>query len=150
MLYPGDISSDPSATPEQPISKTHDMLRQTRPWVKFLGVLGFVGCGLMILLGVIAGMIGLAGGQPQMLVFFFIYPLMGVLCYFPSLFLVRYAARINEFLSEGLQAQLDFALEAQKKYWKFMGILALVGLCLEALFIVLGIAFAVIAALAGH
>lgn len=123
-----------------------EMLKQTKPWVRFLSILGFVICGLMIVGGALFGVIGAASGQPEMIFMLFLYPLFGVLFIFPSMFLFRYANYIRDFLDNRDSHDLDAALEAQKSFWKFMGIYMLVVLCLYAALIVFGILLGVIAA----
>ena len=70
---------------------TVEMLRQTKPWVRFLSIMGFIGAGLMILCGLIMGIAGVAGGASEMFLLFIFYPLLGLLYIFPALFLHRYA-----------------------------------------------------------
>lgn len=116
---------------------TVEMLRQTKPWVRFLSIMGFIGAGMMILGGLIMGVAGAASGRPEMLLLCILYPLLGLLYIFPALFLHRYASRIAEFLLYGQSEHLDSALEAQKSFWRFSGIMTLVILCLYALAIVI-------------
>ena len=54
----------------------------------------------------------------------------------------RYADRIRDFLVQGQQHQLDAALEAQKSFWKFVGIFTLVCLCLYPLILLIVIVVA--------
>jgi hypothetical protein len=128
-------------------SMTVEMLRQTKPWVRFLSILGFIGAGLMILCGLIMGVAGVAGGAPEMFLLFILYPVLGLLYIFPSLYLYRYASRIAEFILYGQSEHLDSALEAQKSYWRFMGIMMLVVLCLYALIFLIAIFAGIMSAL---
>ena len=60
----------PSATgvlaPPQPggavSSAVIDQLRRTKEWARFLGILGFIGCGFMILVGITLALMGSAIG----------------------------------------------------------------------------------------
>ena len=68
------------------------------------------------------------------------YVLMGLLYFFPALHLYRYASRIGDYLGGGQDVQLELALDAQRSFWKFVGIVTLAGLVLMALTIVAAIA----------
>ena len=99
------------------------MLSQTQPWVRFLSVLGFIVSGLMVLGGLIAFVATMGRGVGFI---FLMYIPMGLLYFFPSLFLFRYASRIaNLRMTRGVE-QLEDALAAQKSFWKFVGIAALI------------------------
>jgi hypothetical protein len=110
-----------------------DMLRQTQPWVRFLSVLGFISSGLMVLIGV--------GGAVAMMsrgigFIFLIYVPMALLYFVPSLFLFRYASRIAELRVIRGVKQLEDALAAQKSFWKFVGIAAMVVIAIYLLMLV--------------
>ena len=122
-------------------SRSADMLRQTKPWVRFLGIMAFIGSGLMILAGLLfaglgasasrnpvfgpmAGMGGMMGA---------VYIGLGALYIVPGIFLNRYATHIGNTLSTGGAEDLERALEAQKSFWKFAGILTLVILSIYTL-----------------
>ena len=140
------FSGGPQVHPPPAFGNTAEMLRRTKPWVRFLSIVGFVTAGLTILAGVGFGFVGLATGQVQMLIMFGVYPVLGILYIFPSLYLYRYADRIRDFLVQGQQYELDAALEAQKSFWKFVGIFTLVCLCLYPLILLIVIVGAVVAA----
>lgn len=107
------------------------LLAQTQPWVRFLSVLGFILAGLMVLVGLIAGVVMMGRGPGS--VIFFIYVPMSLLYFIPSLFLFRYASRIAELRRTGSVAHLEEALAAQKSFWKFVGIAMLVVIALYLL-----------------
>jgi len=132
-------SSNPYQAPasSSAVTITHDVdsegiasaLRKTRPWVMFLGILGFIGTGLMLLGGVGLTIVGLAGmgpGGPPTIAMGGMYALMAFIYIAPSLYLVRYANRIRDFLAAPSNAGLELALTAQKSFWKFVGILMVV------------------------
>lgn len=155
-------SSNPYQSPHEqpraadgitPSVRTADMLRQTRPWVRFLGILGFVSIGFMLLAA--AGMLlaalasratGAGGGIPlvQAIVFGVMYVVMGLLYIIPSMYLLRYASRISTFLDEGSVVTLDAALEAQKSFWKFVGILMAIILGIYGLVLVFAVIFGMV------
>jgi len=126
--------------PPVSLVQTATLLRETQPWVRFMGIMGFVSVALMVLVGLGMGAFGLAGGRPEMMVLVIVYPLMGLLYFFPSLYLVRYASRIAAFNGSQQVGDLEAALSEQKAFWRFVGILTVVGLVLTALMFVLAIA----------
>jgi hypothetical protein len=108
-----------------------ETMRQTRPWVLFLGVLGFVGCGLMVIaaLGMavtsgIAKWMGLA------------YLVLAVIYLFPSLSLCRYGAAIRRLLAAGGMEGLAVALRRQTAFWRLIGIITIAVLALYVVVIV--------------
>jgi hypothetical protein len=118
-----------------------DMLRQTKPWVRFIGVLYWIGAGFMFLFGLIVSLAGAALGSRMgtsvPAAFGLVYVAMGALFLMPALFLNRYASRIADLLRTNRMGDLEQALGAQKSFWKFTGILTLIGLCLYAVGIVI-------------
>jgi hypothetical protein len=119
-----------------------DILRRTQPWTRLMGVMGFITVGFMLVFGIIGGVAGLATGDRTALILLFLYPLLGLVYVFPSLYLLRYSKRIREFVSTGQGPQLEAALDAQRAFWKFVAILTIVG-------IVVGLLGALIAIVAG-
>ena len=139
--YSGGI--DPSA-------RTVELLRQTRPWVLFMAILGTIVTCIMIALmlfqiitlvamgnagpaeiGAAAGMIGMSS-------------LITLIYILPIIFLYRYASRIKALVAGGGTMELDSALEAQKSFWKTIGIVAAVFVVLYSVIIVLSIGFAAV------
>ena len=105
-------------------------LEQTKPWVRLLSVLGFVVVGLMALVGLFGGLAAVTSGEPSMAILMVVYPLSALLYFFPALFLWRYADRIQDFLSSRTLEGLQTALEAQRSFWKFTGIMVVVSFVL--------------------
>lgn len=66
-----------------------------------------------------------------------------------SIYLMRYANRIRDFIAQGQQHQLEAALDAQRAFWKFMGIFALVSLVLSGFAILVALVFGVAGGLYG-
>ena len=117
-------------------------LQRTQPWVRFLAIMGFIGAGFMVLVGLTAGVAGAVTGRIETIGLMVVYPIMAVVYVFPSLFLLRYADRIRSFVASGREQDLAGALDAQRSFWKFAGILTIVS-------IVVGILISVFAVLAG-
>ena len=98
-----------------------DSLKATRPWVKFLAIVGFIGCALMTLVGLafIGGasmMKGPMGGfGPAMGVVYLLFVLLYI---FPCLYMYRYASAIGRIPQAG-GAAMEEALAKQKSFWKY-------------------------------
>ncbi len=123
--------------------QTLEMLRQTRPWVLFLSILGFISAGLMILGGGCMSIVGLAsvvdGPSPMgasSVGLAAMYAVIGLLYLVPSIHLYRYGARIGMLLQFPGQQYLEQALESQKSFWKFVGIMTAIILVLYAVLFV--------------
>jgi len=130
-----------------------DMLRKTKPWVRFISVMFFIGAAFSALggIGAIAGGIaagmaggmpggmpsGMAGGMPWLLLtgLGVAYIVMAILYITPGVFLWMYADRIGLFLRQKTPGRLASALASQKSFWKFIGIMTLIFICLYPIMI---------------
>lgn len=119
-------------------------LEQTRPWVRLLSILGFVCTALTVLLAFFMMVVGGAGLMPGSpfgagggVMLGLVYLLLSLLYLFPSLFLFRYASGITS-MERDIVGGMERALGAQKSFWRFMGIAALVYLVI--LFVIIAIA----------
>lgn len=130
-----------SNIPVTPLMIEH--LRATRPWVLFLSILMFISVGLMFLGGLLAivatsspaGMRGAAFGP----IVGIIYWIIGGLYLAPAIFLFKYASSIQDLLRGGGDVAMEAALESQKSFWRFTGIVTLVVICVYALVILMAI-----------
>jgi hypothetical protein len=144
-------------------SVAQQYLNQTRPWARFMSIVMFVFAGLMVLAGLAMFLAGLAGGLashasqgdgrfgPMMaplagIPVGLLYIIMAILYIAPGVFLARYASAIASLEMERSAAALENALKQQKSFWRFVGIMTVIGLVLTVLAIVIGIIFAVLAA----
>lgn len=132
-------------------------LQGTKPWVRLCAVIGFIGTGI-ILLGAVAMLSGSAfmPTQKQELPFAgvqfliaFLYGAMGVLYLFPSLKLWKYGSSILRLMDTGSNADLVEALDQQRSFWKFVGIMILIMIALNVLMIIGVIGFAIMTAARG-
>lgn len=121
-----------------------ELLRKTKPWVRFLSVLGFIGLVLAILAGLASLVMAATAGSlagPQVI------PVLGIfvmsLLQFPALlFLSRYASRIKNLVNSGHPQDLEDAIAAQKSFWKYVGILTIVIIILYIVVLVGALVFA--------
>lgn len=116
------------------------ILKRTKPWVRFLAVLGFIGLFLLVIgcLAIMALPVGPMGSMPigPRIGAALVYLLIGLVQFPAVLFLNRYASRIARLASSGSPMDLEDALRAQKSFWKYLGILTLVMMILYALALV--------------
>jgi hypothetical protein len=128
-------------------------LNETRPWVKFLAIVGFVFIALMVVLSFVmvfamSSLPAAPGQQPLPrafgAVFGFFYLLLSALYVMPCLFLYRYAKGIAAIPGTG-QSALEDALKNQKSFWKFMGILMAIVLCIYGFFLLIGLLIVLVA-----
>jgi ABC-type glycerol-3-phosphate transport system permease component len=123
-------------------SVAQQYLNQTRPWARFISIMIFIGAAFMVLAGlamVMAGLIAretfqsLPGGGPILGLFYFA---LAVLYIAPGVFLSRYASAIKLLKSNRSAEVLEDALKQQKSFWRYMGILTVIGLILGVLMMV--------------
>jgi hypothetical protein len=123
-------------------------LREAAPWLRFIGVLSFIGCAFMFLGGITflimavalpgfgGGWGDLGGGLGSVA-----YIVSGALMFFPARFTYNFGAKIRRYLQSGAEDDLEQALKNNKSLWKFNGILYIICLAL----VPVGIAGVVIA-----
>src|SRR5688500_18393278 len=110
--------------------RAFDMLRQTKPWVRLMSIVMFVIAGLTLVFGIVIGIGGMmssglrSAGFPAALGF--VYIAMGLIYIAPGIYLFRYASRIALLVATRREDALEGALESQKSFWKFAGIITLV------------------------
>ena len=118
-------------------------LRATKPWTRFLSILGFIGTGLTILvgLGLMVGgnLIPMPPEAPPLAYLGIFYILTSVFYLVPSIWLSKYSSAITSFLKGGDAVQLGNAIAYQKSFWKFVGIMVLVSIVIAILGIIAAI-----------
>ena len=123
-------SSPFDQTPSTPFSQSYSdaafeetdrHLAETRPWVRFVAVLGFVMCVSSVaffLLGALSGgmqAIPISAFSLLFALFFYLIP---------SILLWNYGSRIGEYVRGKSSASFSEALAAQKGFWRYLGIVA--------------------------
>jgi hypothetical protein len=122
------------------------LLGRTAPWAYLLAIMGFLSVALMIVVGIGAGVVGLATNHAETAILMVIYPLSALIYFFPSLYMLQYAKRSRKFAQDGQSlAELEFALEAQRKFFKFAGIATVVAVVLGVLMFVGVVLFSLLA-----
>jgi len=140
-----------------------DQLARTKGWTRFFSVLCWIGAGFlvlgglaMMLLGLLAGgaagsgddnvlggvfsgLVGglLLGGFYFVMAFFYIYP---------ALKLWKFSSRVNDLMEVPSEANLVVALNEQRSFWKYVGVLLIV---LFMIYIVAAVAMIAVVGIAG-
>ena len=117
----------PVAAPAPGLTNVQDILRRTQQWARLMAIIWFLGCAAMVCFGLVAGIAGIAANRPQLALFFVLYPAIGVIYFFPAMYARRFANRARDFAGSGQLADLEAALDAQRSFWKFFGIMTLIG-----------------------
>ena len=135
-------------------SRAH--LYEAAKWAKFLAIVGFVMCGLIVVVAIFAGSIfafffksynedypssaALTGGMGAFVAIFYIG--MAILFFLPYLFLFRFATRMKTALNTNDQLTLNTSFQNLKIMFRYVGILTIVILSFYALIILIAIATA--------
>jgi len=131
-----------------PISKGH--LGEAARWAKFLAIIGFIGCALIVLAGIFAGSIfemygtryegfdrdtrvSTKGLGAVAAVF---YVLLALLYFFPCLFLFNFASKMKSALLSNDQEILNSSFQNLKKTFRYVGILTIILLSLYLIILV--------------
>ncbi len=122
-------------------------LKEASPWLRFIGILGFIGCSFMFLGGIIMmfAMPMMAASAENFLAGFFsssigiVYIILGVVMFLPARFTYNFGTKIRSYLQSNNEQDLELALKNNKSLWKFYGILCIVYLALIPVGIVVGI-----------
>ncbi len=121
-------------------------LRDAARWSKFLSIIGFVICGIIVLMALFAGSIlaasfgamGARGSSALGAMVSVIYIIVALISFFPWLFLFRFASKMQLALRNNDQVQLNQSFRNLKSCYRFLGILMIIYLCLLALGLIFG------------
>lgn len=95
-------------------------LRDTRPWVLFLSIMGFISIGLLVV-GSVYMMTTFGRMVPGWMLF--LYIAIGAIYLVPTLTLFRYAGAISYVFNGGGTHAMEEALRLQRSFWRFVGVL---------------------------
>jgi len=121
-------------------------LKETAKWAYFLSILGYIGIGLIAMVAIFAGaLFSFIGNMTQEMNGFgaiggsFIsglYLMLAILYFFPVYYLNKFASNAKAALRNNDSELLTSSFEYLKSHYKFIGILAIVMMCMYALIIV--------------
>jgi hypothetical protein len=135
-------------------SRAH--LSEAAKWAKFLAIVGFVMCGLIVIIAIFAGSflalmsksfnngdgssVQFSGGMGAVVAIFYIG--IAILFFLPYLFLFRFATRMKTALNTNDQLTLNTSFQNLKIMFRYVGILTIVLLSFYGLVILIAIATA--------
>ena len=108
-------------------------LAGTKPWVRLMAVLGFLGAGFMILAGLGRSVAMRAQIGPGAIAIGVLYALMGLIYLFPAIKLWKFGSSILQLQHSNSTEHLEEALAQQRGFWKLTGIMIIVGFVLGIL-----------------
>lgn len=117
-------------------------LLKSVPWIRFMGILGFIGAGIVALVGIlfivgitsIMGAFDMAGMGSGMAVFVgLLYIGFAVLIFFPALYLYRSGTSLKAFRDSSTSGDLASSFTSSFRFWKFIGILYIIYFSILAL-----------------
>ena len=160
---------DITPNPEQPFAppvltvgpEAQSYLKTAGKWATFLGILGFIFCGIIFILAFFVGSIftryaalsaspfaaALASGG---WVVTFFYLLIDVFYFFFSFYLYQFGTKINKGITFFDNGHVTNSFDKLKSFFKLWGITTIVILCLDVLLIILFFVFVMFAASALH
>ncbi|WP_340112406.1 DUF5362 family protein [Maribellus mangrovi] len=109
-------------------------------WAKFLAILGFVFIGFMVLMGFMISVIMsfMPSGPFRHMpipgfLFGFVYLVIGIVYFFPILYLLRFSTNIQQAISTNNTLKMLKAFENLKSHYRYIGIVMIVMLGLYLL-----------------
>ena len=134
-----------------------EAMRGTKSWVMLIGVLMFIAAAftvlaaLMMMFGSSMMSRSPAGAPPAALLTGMgaAYLLFSLIYVFLGLHLVKYASAIGRLLASGQSADMEDALNQQRRFWKLSGVLALIMIVVFVIGIVAAIAIPSYMAMSG-
>jgi hypothetical protein len=163
-------SPETAVVPEKPLAiqgtLTETMLANLKgatPWLRLVGILGFISSGFVALAGFsvlpfilivnrvwteVPGFESFNGASGAVFNVFMVVLFVGagVLLFFPSLYIFKFGEKIRSYLKTGADEELELAFRNNKSLWKFAGILGIVQLAFFPLLIIGSIIVALVAA----
>jgi len=154
-------SLNPYQSPEAPIEPegikngvlTGQMLgylKESSPWLRFIGIIGYISFGIICLTAVISFFAVIAAGGIDIpglgflsgvmgVVVLLVYGLTAVIIFFPAHFTFKFGAYLNAYFNSYAANDLETAFKNNKSLWLFYGILMIIYLAVIALSIIIGI-----------
>lgn len=130
--------------------QSNSYLSEAAKWGKFLAIMGFIFCGLLVIAALFAGtlmatmMSGLgsaesAGAAVGGGIITFAYIIIALIYFFPCLYLFNFASKMQTALRSSQQELLNISFRNLKACFKFMGILMIIALAFWALAFIIAI-----------
>jgi hypothetical protein len=126
-------------------------LKEASPWIRFIGIIGFIGCGFILLAGLVflilslvaSNAIGDAFGGIPTAAMALLYLALGLLTFIPTRFLYKFGSRLRNYVQSGVESELEGAFKSNRSFWKFCGVMTIVYLAaipvLTIVFVIIGV-----------
>ena len=149
-----DSSENPYESPQAETGTIHTLsdkvltenmlyyLKGVSPWLRFIGIVGFVFLGFMALfiliaaVGMSTALSNVSGLEPLGVLgpgIVIVYIPFLALYFFPILYLFRFGNKIKSYLYSGDQRDLEEAFKNNKSLWVFAGVLVIIFLGMMAM-----------------
>lgn len=128
---PSVLETTPKPTADSSLDGAVEVLMGTRPWVRFISVLMFLGALLLALSG-LGAMLASRGNLGLSYLAIAVNFLISLMYIVPAIFLWVFANRISLFEFERTGASLTSALRPQRWFWTYLGVVAIVALIFYA------------------
>lgn len=135
------------------------ILSATKPWVRFMSVLMWIGVAFMLLFAAGMGVISMIGaskfmssgpfGGMQLTILAGVYGVLAFVYVFPAIKLWKYANRIGSLGATHSITDLDAALNEQRSFWKFVGVMTIIMISLYIVTVIGFVALGATAAMKG-
>jgi hypothetical protein len=125
-----------------PLSQNN--LYQTARWGKFLSIMGFIGVGFMILFALFLRTLLSSAYTSAMYpngsasIITITYLVMGVLYFFPTLFLYRFSTQMLKALADKDQNLITSSFAQLKSCFRFVGVLTIIVIVFAIIAVVFG------------
>jgi hypothetical protein len=139
-LLSNDLQVSPAA---------QNYLTESAKWGKFLSIIGFIGCGLMIVVAFFIPVyltqlppyntMSVNFSAVAKVVMTFIYLLLAILFFFPCFYLYKFSIKMQSAVTTMSQENFDESLMNLKSIFKFYGIFTIITLSFYALAFIIGI-----------
>jgi hypothetical protein len=130
-------------------SASQSYLYESAKWGKFISIIGFIACGIIVLVGIFFAFLassimesaipgfGAAAGSGAIIL---IVCLLGAgLAFFPNYFLYNYSKKLKDALGTTDQEGISLAFNNLKSFFKFQGILLIIVLSFYVLMIIVSL-----------
>ena len=114
---------------------SNDYLKKTAPWMKFVSIVGFIMCGIMVIAGFVMMLNSgnTFSGSNKGIGAGFLYLVGAVIFFIINRFLFLYANGVNKVYKLNDYDALETAFKMQKNFWKIVGIFFIIYISLIAI-----------------
>jgi len=147
----------PETSQDSGVSLSVTMLQylfEASPWMRFIGIIGYIGSGLSCIGGIIFTIISIASSELtggfdifSSWVLALVYIPVGLLLFFPSHFTFKFGQKLRNYQYSHLSEDLETAFKFNKSLWKFNGILYIIYLASIPALIVIGVVIGIVSTL---